>query len=183
MILIVPLLPIWKIGWKRRYLCPWIARAIRQFRRIHRRRLWTSDLTTPMIWRRIGWGAKQKRSTPHLWRAYSERASSLRWRIGKRLALLQETTQKEALDEEEVESVRETIIELQGTDFLEQYKKNWIHIDKRVKGILRSLSKEQGQKQNQKTLLSLIKFPIPLLLRPQRWGEKVLSLLSLTEKA
>lgn len=65
----------------------------------------------------------------------------------KELALLQKTTQKEALDEEEVESVRETIIELQGTDFLEQYKKNWIHIDKESKGILKVIREveEQGQ--------------------------------------
>ncbi|MDY3884360.1 hypothetical protein [Porphyromonas somerae] len=65
----------------------------------------------------------------------------------KELALLQKTTQKEALDEEEVESVRETIIKLQGTDFLEQYKKNWIHIDKESKGILKVIREveEQGQ--------------------------------------
>ncbi|MDN4753889.1 hypothetical protein QYZ87_05010 [Porphyromonadaceae bacterium W3.11] len=70
----------------------------------------------------------------------------------KELALLQKTTQKEALDEEEVESVRETIIELQGTDFLEQYKKNWIHIDKESKGILKVIREveEQGQETESK---------------------------------
>lgn len=95
----------------------------------------------------------------------------------KELALLQKTTQKEALDEEEVESVRETIIELQGTDFLEQYKKNWIHIDKESKGILKVIREveEQGQETESKTLLSLIKFPIPLPLRPQKMRKRNLS--------
>lgn len=70
----------------------------------------------------------------------------------RELARLQQASQKEELDEEETESVRETIIELQGTDFLEQYKKNWIHIDKESKGILKVIREveEQGQETESK---------------------------------
>lgn len=59
----------------------------------------------------------------------------------KELALLQKTTQKEALDEEEVESVRETIIELQGTDFWSSIKRIGYTSTRRVKEYLRSLEK------------------------------------------
>lgn len=55
----------------------------------------------------------------------------------KELARLQQASQKEELDEEETEALRETITELQGTDLMEQYNKNNAHFELEGKAIMK----------------------------------------------
>lgn len=71
----------------------------------------------------------------------------------KELALLQRTSQKEEL-EEEADAVRETITKLQGTDFMEQYKKNMAHFNVESKGIMKLIREvETKEVESQSSLV------------------------------
>lgn len=64
----------------------------------------------------------------------------------KELVRLQNASQKEELDEEEEVAVRETIRELHGTDYMEQYNKNLAQFTEKGKAIAKVI-REENEKQ------------------------------------
>ncbi|MBR8713883.1 hypothetical protein [Porphyromonas levii] len=69
----------------------------------------------------------------------------------RELARLQQASQKEELDEEETEAVRETITKLQGTDLMEQYNKNFVLFEERNKGLMKVIREVEEKEQNKAT--------------------------------
>ncbi|MBR8764253.1 hypothetical protein IX335_001480 [Porphyromonas levii] len=79
----------------------------------------------------------------------------------KELVRLQQASQKEKLDEEEAEAVRETITKLQGTDLMEQYNKNNALFELEGKAIMKGIrevevkevEREEGEAESQSSFI------------------------------